>query len=67
MSFASNMYDMMVLRSLTIGELSDKSGMSRNQIYRLLGSKDRNLSLKGVKKLSAALGCTPAWLLRDTE
>lgn len=58
---------MMTLRTLTIEELSNKSGISKNHIYCLLNGKNKFTTMSCIKKLSAALGCTPAWLLRDIE
>lgn len=59
-----NLYDMMVLRQMTIKELSEKSGVSRMHIGALLKGKYSHLSMKILKSLASALSCTPAWLLR---
>ena len=65
MSLKDNIYDMMLLRRMTIAELSEKSGVSRNSLYVIFRGKtsEHNMKLQTIKKIAEALGCTPAWLI----
>lgn len=65
MDISMKVYEMMRLRTLTIYELADKSGISANTIYNILGNKIPNITLPTIKKLAKALGCTPGWLLKE--
>lgn len=64
MSLASNLYDMMVLRQMTIRDIQEKSGISKAQIGLVLKGKCLGKSLTLIKGLANAVGCTPGWLLR---
>ena len=64
MELSKAVYDMMVLRRMTIKDISEKSGLSKNQIGLVLRGVYTRKSMGLVQGLARALQCTPGWLLR---
>lgn len=65
---ADRIYDMLILRGMTVGDLAKEVGVDRRSILEVMKHKRRSwVDLRYMRGVAKSLGCTVGWLLQDQD